>query len=441
MNTEELIYLIQSGESEKLEFKEREGKNIHHEIAAFANSDGGTILVGISDSGKIIGTNVKEAIEKITSSIQSAIPPPQIHTQKISIDNKDILVITVEKSPTLCSIGGIVYIRAGTGVRPLSLQEIIMLSSEMGTVHWDKIPMIPKEEAKPEYINWFFEKVEETRGKTISSANRERYLRSAGGQKDEKLTNAGILFFTDATQHIPSAKIRKIGMGEEGPLWSEEYEGPVWKVIDEVYTSLIRDMKRLEIISGTRRRKIEEYPPRAIREALINAVAHRNYTISADVKVLIYPDRLEIKNPGSLMPGVDIKDPEHIPRNPSLSNLLFDAGYIERYGFGIKMIEEETKAHQFCTVEFKISPATFTVLFRKDISTTLDEMDKKILKLVHVPAKSGDIAAQLAVSKNTILKRIEKLEKLGLVEKKGSGPKTTYSIILGGERDNGNPEY
>lgn len=303
-----------------------------------------------------------------------------------------------------------------------------MLSSEMGTIHWDEIPMLTKKEAQPEYIDWFFKKVEETRGKTIAEGNRDRYLRSAGAQNDDKLTNAGILFFTDATEHISSARIRKVGMNEGGPIWSEEYEGPVWKIIEEAYNGLIRELKRLDIVSGTRRVKIEEYPPRAIREALINAVAHRNYTISADVKILVYPDRLEIKNPGSLMPGVEIHDPEHIPRNPSLSNLLFDSGYIERYGFGIKMIEEEVSKHKFCSVEFKVSPASFTVIFRKEISSLLDEMDNQILKMVQVPTKSGDIAVRLNVSKNTILKRIDKLEKLGLIEKKGSGPQTMYVI-------------
>jgi ATP-dependent DNA helicase RecG len=426
MDIEELIYLIKSGESELLEFKETIGRNVHHEIAAFANSDGGKILIGISDSGKIIGTQAKEAIEKITSSIQSIIPPPKIKTQKISIDGKDILVVDVDKSSTLCSIGGVVYFRAGTGVRPLSLQEIIMLSSEMGAIHWDEIPMLTKKEARPEYIDWFFKRIEETRGKTIAKGNRDRYLRSAGAQNDDKLTNAGILFFTDATEHISSARIRKVGMNEGGPIWSEEYEGPVWKVIEEAYKGLIRELKRLDIVSGTRRVKVEEYPPRAIREALINAVAHRNYTISADVKILVYPDRLEIKNPGSLMPGVEISDPEHIPRNPSLSNLLFDSGYIERYGFGIKMIEEEVSSHPFCSVEFKASPSSFTVIFRKDITSLLDEMDNQILKLVQVPTKSGEIAVRLNVSKNTILKRIDKLENLGLIEKKGSGPRIMY---------------
>ncbi|HDR73809.1 MAG TPA: winged helix-turn-helix transcriptional regulator [Methanoculleus sp.] len=428
MDLEELIYLIQSGESEVLEFKESAGKNIHHEIAAFANSEGGKILVGVSDTGKIVGTNVKEAMERVTSSVQSILPPPPIKTEKISIDDKDLLVISIEKGSSLCSIGGIVYLRTGTGVRPLSLQEIVMLSSEMGTINWDEIPMLPRDDARPDYIDWFFEKVRETRGKTIADDNRSRYLRSAGAIKNDRLTNAGILFFTDATETIAYAKIRKVGMGEEGPVWSEEYEGPVWKVVEEAYDGLIRDIKKIDVVVGTRRIRVEEYPPRAIREALINAVCHRNYTISADVKILVYPDRFEIKNPGGLMPGVDIRDPEHIPRNPSLSNLLYDSGYIERYGFGIRMIEEEVANHPMCSVEFKAAPSTFTVIFKKLASASLDDTDTRILKLITVPMKSGDIASRLNVSKNTVLRRIGKLEKLGLAEKKGSGSHVYYVV-------------
>jgi ATP-dependent DNA helicase RecG len=428
MDLEEFIYLIQSGESEVLEFKESAGKNIHHEISAFANSDGGKIIVGVSDTGKIVGTDVKDAIEKVTSSVQSIIPPPTIKTQKISVDNKDLLVITIDKSSNLCSIGGIVYIRTGTGVRPLSLQEIVMLSSEMGTINWDEIPMLPKEDARPDYIDWFFERVKETRGKTIADDNRSRYLRSAGAIKNDKLTNAGILFFTDATENIACAKIRRVGMSEDGPVWSEEYEGPVWKVIEEAYENLMKEIKKIDVVAGTRRIKVEEYPPRAIREALINAVCHRNYTIGADVNILVYPDRFKIKNPGGLMPGVDIKDPEHIPRNPSLSNLLYDSGYIERYGFGIKMIEEEVENHPMCSVEFKAAPSTFTVIFKKVLSSSIDDTDNEILKMINVPMKSGEIAARLKISKNTVLRRIEKLRKLGLAEKKGSGSHTYYTI-------------
>jgi len=428
MDLEELIYLIQSGESDVLEYKETAGKTIHHEIAAFANSKGGKIIIGVTDEGKVIGTDVKKAIERVTSSIQSIIPPPAIRTEKISVDAKDLLVITIEGSQYLCSLGGVVYIRAGTGVRPLSLQEIVMLSSEMGTINWDEIPMLSIDALRSDYQDWFFEKVTETRGRSIPKRDMSRYLRSAGAIRDNRLTNAGILYFTDATEHIPHARIRKIGMGDQGPIWSEEYEGPVWKVIEEAYHSLLRDIKRIDIVAGTRRVKVEEYPPRAVREALINAVAHRNYTISADVRIFVYPDRFEIKNPGGLMPGVTLQDPEHIPRNPSLSNLLYDTGFIERYGHGIKMIEEEVRNNPLCSVEFLASQATFSVIFRRDLSSAMDELDDAILNLLKTPMKSSDLAATLDTSKNTILRHIKKLEGLGLVQKKGSGSRTHYQF-------------
>jgi ATP-dependent DNA helicase RecG len=428
MDLQYLLTLIQSGESERVEFKKKPTKTLHHEIAAFANADGGHIIIGVDDKGTILGTDVKAALEKVTSSLQSIIPPPRITTHKITVDDRDVLVIGIEKSSVLCSIGGVVYIRIGTSVRPLSIQEILMIASEMGTFNWDETPMIPKKDADPDYIDWFFEKVRESRGKTIAEGDRNRYLRSAGALRNEKLTNAGVLFFTNATEHIPYARIRRIGMEKEGPVWSKEYEGQVWQVIETAYTDLLRDIRRLDVVVGARRIKIDEYPPRAIREAIINAVAHRNYTINADVKIFHYPDRFEIKNPGGLLPGVDLTDPEHIPRNPALSNLLYDTGYIERYGFGIRMIHDEVDRNPLCSVEFKSSSATFTVIFRKEMSLVMDDTDQEIMKNLNKSMKSSEIAQLLRVSKPTAIRRLKKLEELDLVEREGKGAHTRYVI-------------
>ena len=99
------------------------------------------------------------------------------------------------------------------------------------------------------------------------------------------LTNAGTLFFTDVREFIPQAKIRMIGMEKGQPIWSKEYEGPIWKCIESVYEDLLRIIKKVEFLKGTRRVKMEEYPPGALREAIINAVSHRNYIINADVRI------------------------------------------------------------------------------------------------------------------------------------------------------------
>lgn len=430
MDLDTLLALIRGGESERIEFKKMPTKTLHHEIAALANADGGYLIIGVEDNGTIAGTDVKSALELVTGFLQSITPPPQVVTHKLSINRKDILVIEVGKSPSLCSVGGVVYIRIGTSARPLSVQEILMLSSEQGTFTWDEAPAAAGMEANHQYIDWFFKKIQESRGKQIASNDRDRYLRSAGAFRQGRLTNAGTLFFTEVSDAIPHAKIRMIGMQNGEPAWSREYEGPVWRVIETVYTDLTREIKKIELIVGTRRIRIEEYPPRALREALINAVAHRNYVISADIRIFVYPDRIEIRNPGGLMPGVDILDPEHIPRNPALSNLLYDAGFIERYGFGIRLIQDEVKHHPLCSVAFVTTANRFQVIFTRNRDAQLDATDRRILNAVRDPSKSSEIARALGMSKPAIIRRLKNLEELGLVRKEGSGAHIKYRASL-----------
>src|SRR5690606_23998282 len=152
-----------------------------------------------------------------------------------------------EKAENLCSIGGVVYIRIGTSVRPLSVQEILMLSAEMGAVAWDESPFIPKDKAEERYIEWFFKRLEESRGKSITSDNRDRYLRSARAIKDDKLTNAGVLFFTDVSEYLPNARIRIIAIEKGEPVASKEYEGPIWNTIESAYNDLMRDLRKTEV--------------------------------------------------------------------------------------------------------------------------------------------------------------------------------------------------
>ena len=428
MDIEELITLIRDGESEKVEFKQKATKTIHKEITAFANAMGGYVIIGVDDNGKIVGADVGKSLEIVSSAVQSIIPPLKIITQKFKFDDKEILVLRIEKGDMLCSVGGVAHIRIGTSARPLSVQEILMLASEMGTIQWDEAALLPLTEVKNDFLNWFFVQMEKARGKTITEPDRDRYLRSAGAIRNKMLTNAGVLFFTDATEFLPHARIRLIAIEHNEPVWSKEYEGPVWQVIDSAYTDIIREIKKIDVVIGAKRVKIEEYPPRALREAIINAVAHRNYTIHADVRIFIYPDRIEIKNPGGLLPGVDLDDPEHVPRNPAICNLLYDTGFIERYGFGIRLIYGETEKHPISSVTFDDTPNRFTVVFKKNLSVMMDDVDARILKLVIDPMKSSNIASHIGVSKPTVIRRLKKLEQLKLIRKIGKGAHTRYAI-------------
>ena len=156
MDIKELFSLIRDGESEKVEFKQKTTKMIHKEITAFANAMGGYIIIGVDDDGKIVGTDVGKSLEIVSSAVQSIIPPLKITTQKIKFNDKDILVLRVEKGDLLCSVGGVVYIRIGTSARPLSVQEILMLASEMGTIQWDEGVLLPLTDVKNDFLDWFF---------------------------------------------------------------------------------------------------------------------------------------------------------------------------------------------------------------------------------------------------------------------------------------------
>jgi len=216
---------------------------------------------------------------------------------------------------------------------------------------------------------------------------------------------------------------------DEEPKSSKEYHGLVWKMIEDVFADIAREVRRMEVVVGTKRIKIEEYPLRALREAIINAFAHRNYAIPSDIKIFIHPDRIVVRNPGSLMPGVDLSDPEHIPRNPTLCQLLYDTGFIEKYGYGIVMIREECKKHPLVNVEFKATANKFEVIFKKDVQSMLDEIDKNILKILSTPKRSGEIAKELGISKPTVLSHLKKLEGLRLIRKEGRSPHIRYRTV------------
>lgn len=423
-----ILKLIREGESEKIEFKRSATGDINREVCAFANAEGGYILIGVDDEGNIVGCNVKKSLDVLTNSVQSIIPPPKIRTRRFTLGDRDVLVVEVEKSSTLCSVGGVAYIRIGTGIRPLSIQEIVTLSAELGAINWDEMPSLSVDHINMDYVRWFFDTMEKARGKRVPEDMWMKYLRSVKAIKGDRLTNAGVLFFTDASEFLSQCRCRVIFVDGE-PEKSKEYEGPVWKIIEEVLTDITRELRRPEVVVATRRVRIEEYPVRALREAIINAFAHRNYAIPSDVRIFVHPGRIVVRNPGGLMPGVDLNDPEHVPRNPALCQLLYDTGFIEKYGYGIVMIREECEKHPLVRVEFKATANKFEVVFRKEVGDILDEMDRSILRILSTPKKSGEIAGELGVSKPTVITRLKKLESLGLVRREGRGPQVRYKTV------------
>ncbi len=429
LTIEDIIRLAAQGEGENIEFKLKP-VNIAETICAMANTSGGYIIIGVDNKGKLTGIAEKEQ-ERIPADIQGLIPTPHISIINVKVNEKNVLVINVKKSKRFVTLGNSAYIRIGRSNKALDLEELAIISIEELKLTFDSLPSsVSKSTLNPSLVQEYLELREKVRGIPIRG-NLEENIKKLKIIKGEYLTISGLLFFTDKPQeHLPWTGIRVIEMYADGETKEIlEFDGPVWKVIDKVYDTLIVKIPRTEIRTGTKRESFLIFPEESIREGIINAVAHRNYRIRGDIRIFLSPESLRIKNPGSFPPGVDIEDPEHIPRNPIICQYLYDMGYIEKYGFGIIRMRKAVEDHPTASIDFNIGALKTEVIFESKKKATLNENERIILTLLRAePLSSSQIASHLKMSKVTILKKLDRLQSMNLIKKIGIGRKTKYTV-------------
>lgn len=437
MKIEYLIELLKKGESEEAEFKSGFTKEIAKDICAFSNTMGGDILVGIDDKGNIVGIKDENIEQKVSDSLSGIHPHPTVKMERIGIGDKDVFHINVSASDKLHSLGNIVYIRIGRNNRPLTTQEVIEKAAESAIVFFDELPAeAPQEAISLPLVKKYLEKRKEERGVKSTGSLEENLVRLKVTRKVDgkiKPTYGGLLFFSESPQdYIPNAKVRIVWFeSEEMERYkdSREFAGPIWKMVDELEDYFSKNLKVVGGgMAGWKRKEFMEYPMEALREAIINALIHRNYFDPSEVQIFIFPSKIAIKNPGSFPPGITPDAPEHKPRNPLLAQYMYDMGYIEKYGSGINKIKEACRVHPIAGVQFILKPYRTEVVFKKEKEFKLDELDQKVLRILRKmkTATGAEIGREMGLSKVTVVKRLNVLVTIGAVRKEGKGPATRY---------------
>ena len=342
----DLIRMIREGESETLEFKKTVTVELGKDIVAFANTSGGIIIVGVSNAGDIVGAP-KDAEQRISDILLNIVPSIRVSIRSLKIEDKKIVVINVPQSPKIHTFRNIAYIRVGRNVRPLDIYELLSKASESVLFFSDRAPTdAPACELNEKIFRWYLERRREIRGlsyhKDMLTMARQLSI-IVRRNSEEVLSLGGLLFFHENPQkYMYWAKLRFLRCANDditSIIEDRFFEGPIWKIIDDFVGYLKSVIGRIPVIEGkVRREDIFEYPLEAVREAVTNALAHRNYIMATEVQVFLTPKRLIIKNPGSFPPGVTPENPQHIPRNPLICQLLFDVGYIEKWGIGITTV-------------------------------------------------------------------------------------------------------
>lgn len=348
-------------------------------LVAFANTDGGSIIIGIDEKGRVLngGVHPEELEGALKAAERQCRPPIVTGWEQIETENGMAFAISVPRSPELHSLDdGRVLIRVGSENRPLGGEEIRQLAAtkSSGDFEAEAIPGATRADLDDEVIAEYVEKRQQRQRKIIEETPDELLQEIGALTREGKPTHSGLLLFgKNPQQFVPHAglvfvKFPGTTPGGEGGLAGygrrEEFNGPLARVIEGAWQVVWGEMAVGAVVTGLERQEITEYPAFAVREALVNAVCHRDYRLKGRrIEIRMYSDRLEVISPGGL-PGfitVDNLVEEHFSRNPRLVNGLFQWGYIEELGLGIDRMIEDMVSTGHQPPKFKAQPYAFTV--------------------------------------------------------------------------------
>lgn len=432
------------------EFKREYTDDIKKTVIAFANTNGGEIRIGIADDGTVAGVkNIDTAMQQVTNAVRDTIKPDAtmlLLCEPKEIEGRQIVVITVQKgtaSPYYLAGKGIrpegVFIRQGSSTVPATESAILKMIKDTGGDNFEATRSLKQELTFLQAERYFKDE------KVKFGAEQKRTLGLIGS--DDAFTNLGLLI---SDQCIHTVKLA-IFEGSSKTLFKDrvEFSGSLLKQLDDIYEYINRFNRTRSEFFGLKRIDMRDYPPEAVREALLNAIVHCDYSYSSSTLISLFDDRIEFVSLGGLPKGIGYSDLQlgvSVLRNNNLANIFYRLHLIEAYGTGIlKMLECYNGYIQQPKIEvsenaFKISLPNTN--FTRENTPQKDELTHKD-KLTHVEEKTleymvehgktarKEIEAEIGLSQATTIRLLNSLVNKQLITKTGRGKNIRYSVKKG----------
>ena len=481
-----------SGESKNIEYKitlPDKSEKYMKTIVAFANTQGGKLIVGIDDKTHEIVGVANEILFQLMDGIANAISDscmPQIipDIEPQTIDGKTVIIVSVEAGKNrpyyLKSKGkeNGTYIRVAGTSRQAFPEKIRELEMEGARISWDELTCVgyPVSKEATEKLCSNIENFREKAGMTEHSVKKEqlinwKILKQSEGQL--LATNAYALLTSD---YFPFSKTQcAVFKGTDRAVFLDkrEFTGPIYTQIEEAVDFVLRNIRLGATIDGLVRKEKYELPPEAIREMIINAHCHRNLLDESCIQVAVYDDRLEVTSPGGLYNGLtyeEVMNGHSKIRNKAIANIFSQMGLVEAWGSGIKRIFNAAKEYDLPEPQFQEFDNMFRVeLFRNNSMTELEkeagessekvrrrvgegsdiirgyelsDTQKKIVNLLLYDRQlsAAKIAEQLDMGSRSIEKNIKKLKELGILIRHGSPKNGYWEVIDCGKKNNEDTE-
>lgn len=357
MKPPDLRTLIASGENLHVEFKQWpvQADDLAAAIVAFANTDGGHLILGVDDQGRVIGIAEGDR-DRIARTVDNVafhnLHPPATVVLETTTDpqGRVVLIARIPKGSQrpYRTNRGVYYIRTASGRRQASREELLRLFQASESLYYDETPMLStsqndiEAQAQADVLD-----LARQRGVDVAAIDPQRLLVNwkllTQNDGHFSLTVAGVLFLARRPQQwLPTAYVTALRIpGTDisiAPSDQKRIEGRLLAIIEDTKRFLEIHLLRPHHIQGLAPEVTSELPTEVLREALVNAVAHRDYTISAPIRVLVFDDRIEIRTSGTLPNTVTLESLPfgiHVLRNPMIYNMLLRVGLVTDAGSGI----------------------------------------------------------------------------------------------------------
>ena len=424
----------------KLKLEMKKPKSWCKSVSAFANTYGGSLIFGISDDNQIIGLeNPDKDAEIISEMIKSRLDPiPEFKIRFQKEEDKVLLIVDIlkgEETPYYYSGDGVLeaYVRIGNESVKASSTELKRLVLHGRNTTFDSQNSMYKVE------DYAFSKLRERYKKWTGQSFNDKDLISFGlATKDGYLTNAGALIVDESPIHYSRVFCtRWNGLTKSGgtmdALDDAEYSGSLISLIENGEGFIKRNAKMMWRKTANSREELPEYVERSYHEALVNAIAHRDYLVNgSEVHIDIYDDRMEIYSPGGMPDGsvIQDRDPTTVPstrRNPVIADVFNRLGYMERkgsgfakilnnYAFQINYTEEKKPYFRSDRYQFTVIMPNLNYNGTQDVTqdVTQDDVYTLILEMIKRNNKisAKQLAEKLGISIRTVRRKIKEMDNI-----------------------------
>lgn len=442
-------------ESQNIEYKESWRDEYLKWVCGFANAQGGTIYIGCNDNGEVIGVkDSKKLLEDLPNKIIQALGIVA-DVNLLAKDGKECIEIIVPAYTAGISYKGVYHYRSGSTKQVLTGPSLESFLNGKRGVTWDNMPVpaFKMSDVEDSTIKKFKELAAQKGRIDAALLNEpkevllEKLHLTSGGY----LTNAAMMLFSKDPEKWQLGAYVKVGYFETDAdlLYQDEVHGSLIEIVDKIIELVYFKYMRARIsYVGVQRRERYFVPEAALRETLLNALCHSQYSYGVPIQISVYEDKLYVANCGQLPENWTaenlLKKHASRPYNPNIAHVFYLAGFIESWGRGIEKICEACKEEDLSVPEFTVNPSDIMVKFTapedrivhspgkvtERVTERVTEKEYEVIELLRIDSgyTYTDMAEKLGVSRKTVSGRIKSLKEKGVIIRVGSDTKGYWNI-------------